>query len=92
MPDLEWVRDGEDLAYTLLSGFQAGLGIDATSGQEHVVARFESQRMSGLPLPTWLQLAMTSAQARRVAEMLIGQANALDRMTELDRTRPRNPE
>jgi hypothetical protein len=40
-------------------------------------------------MPEWMQLAMTSAQARRVAEVLIERADALDRMTALDR--PRSP-
>jgi hypothetical protein len=89
MPDLDWVRDGQDVLDTTLTGFQALIGWDTGSGVEKIVVRLESRCVSDRKMPEWMQLAMTSAQARRVAEVLIERADALDRMTALDR--PRSP-
>ena len=89
MPDLDWVRDGQDVLDTTLTGFQALIGWDTGSGVEKIVVRLESRCVSDRKMPEWMQLAMTSEQARRVAEVLIERADALDRMTALDR--PRSP-
>jgi hypothetical protein len=65
MPDLDWVRDGQDVLDTTLTGFQALIGWDTGSGVEKIVVRLESRCVSDRKMPEWMQLAMTSAQARR---------------------------